>query len=98
MKPSLQSKSLRGMPRDGYTDHICAVAAEQRQKRVERAYTPPTLQQVISILNAGPPVDAADLQAVTLEALETVRRLLRGSDVDWYRGFFRVPWPNQSTR
>ena len=26
---------------------------------------------------------------MTLEALETAQRLLRGSDVDWYRGFLR---------
>ena len=77
------------MPQDGYTDHIRLVAAEQRQKRVEKTYLPPTLRQIRSILDAGPPVDAADLQAVTLEALETAQRLLRGSDVDWYRGFFR---------
>ncbi len=82
-------EALRNMPQDGYTDHIRLVAAEQRQKRVEKTYLPPTLRQIRSILEAGPPVDAADLQAVTLEALETAQRLLRGSDVDWYRGFFR---------
>jgi hypothetical protein len=82
-------EALRDMPQDGYTDHIRAVVAEQRQKRVEKTYLSPTLRQIRSILDAGPPVDAADLQAVTLEALETAQRLLRGSDVDWYHGFFR---------
>jgi hypothetical protein len=82
-------EALRDMPQDGYTEHIRTVATEQRQKRVETEYTPPTLRQVMSILNAGPPTDAPDLQAVTLEAMETAQRLLRGSDVDWYRGFFR---------
>ena len=82
-------EALRDMPQDGYTDHIRAVAAEQRQKRVEITYLPPTLPQIRSVLDAGPPVDLADLQAVTLEALQTAQRLLRGSDVDWYRGFFR---------
>jgi hypothetical protein len=83
-------EALRDMPQDGYAPHIRAVAAEQRQKRVEKRYLPPTLRQIRSILDAGAPIDAADLQAVTLEALETAQRLLRGSDVDWYRGFFRA--------
>jgi hypothetical protein len=82
-------KALLDAPQDGYTDHVRAVAAEQRQKRVEKTYLTPTLGQIRSILDAGPPVDTADLQAVTLEALDTTQRLLRGSDVDWYRGFFR---------
>lgn len=82
-------ETLRDVPPDGYTDHIRAVAAEQRQKRVEKVYTSPTLQQIISILNAGPPTNSADLQAVTMDALETAQRWLRGNDVDWYRGFFR---------
>jgi hypothetical protein len=82
-------EALRDMPLDGYTNHIRAVAAEQRQKRVEKAYTSPTLRQIISILNAGPPINSADLQAVTMDPLETAQRWLRGNDVDWYRGFFR---------
>ena len=40
-------EALRDMPQDGYTDHIRAVAAEQRQKRVEKTYLPPTLQQIM---------------------------------------------------
>ncbi len=82
-------ETLRDMPQDGYTEHLRAVAAEQRQKRVEKKYSAPTLQQIRSILNAGPPTGAADLQAVTMDALETAQRWLRGNDVDWYRGFFR---------
>jgi hypothetical protein len=81
--------ALRDAPHDGYTDHLRAVAAEQRQKRVEQAYIPPTLHQIRSILDAGPPTDAADLQAVVLDMLDTVQGWLRGNDVDWYRGFFR---------
>jgi hypothetical protein len=82
-------EALRAAPPDGYTEYIRTVTAEQRRKRVEKEYMPPKLRQVMSILNAGPPTDAADLQAVTVEALQTAQRLLRGSDVDWYRGFFR---------
>ena len=82
-------ETLRDMPQDGYTEHLWVVAAEQRQKRVEKKYSAPTLQQIRSLLNAGAPTDAADLQAVTMDALETAQGWLRGNDVDWYRGFFR---------
>ncbi len=81
--------ALLAAPHDGYTTHMRAVAAEQRQKRVEMAYVAPTLPQIRSILSAGPAIDAPDLQAVTLDALDTVQGWLRGNDVDWYRGFFR---------
>jgi hypothetical protein len=71
-------ETLRGMARDGYTDHIRWVAAEQWRKRVERAYSPPSIQQIQSVLCAGSPTDAIDLQAAVLATLETAQRLLRG--------------------
>jgi hypothetical protein len=80
---------LRDSPRDGYTDHIRAVAAEQWRKRVEQAYEPATIQEMAAILEGGAPSSAADLQAVMLEDLDVVQAMLRGSDVDWYKGFFR---------
>jgi hypothetical protein len=46
-------ETLRDMAHDGYTDHIRWVAAEQRRKRVERAYSPPSIQQIQSVLSAG---------------------------------------------
>jgi len=82
-------EALRDSAHDGYTDYIRWVATEQRRKRVERDYSPPFIHQIHSVLSAGSPTDAADLQAVVLGALETAQSLLRGSDVDWYRGFFR---------
>ena len=88
MKPSPRSKPYATCRRT-VTPITSGGGRQQRQKRVETTYLPPTLRQIRSILDAGPPVDPADIQAVTLETLETAQRLLRGSDVDWYRGFFR---------
>ena len=81
--------ALDDAPSDGYTNQIRAVAAEQRRKRVEQAYRPPTLREIATIVDGGPPGGATDLQAVMLENLDVVQATLRGSDVDWYRGFFR---------
>ncbi|MCB1548574.1 MAG: hypothetical protein KDJ41_12175 [Hyphomicrobiaceae bacterium] len=80
---------LVGAPSDGYTGHVRAVAAEQRRKRVEQAYTPPAIGEIATILDGGAPGGAADLQAVMLENMDVVQAMLRGSDVDWYRGFLR---------
>jgi hypothetical protein len=81
--------ALADAPPDGYTTHIRAVAAEQERKRVDQAYAPPSLHAIASIVNGGPPADAADLQAVMLENIKVAQDTIRGSDVDWYRGFFR---------
>jgi hypothetical protein len=81
--------ALADAPPDGYTAHIRAVAAEQQRKRVDEAYVPPSLHTIASVVNGGPPADAADLQAVMLENIKVAQDTIRGSDVDWYRGFFR---------
>lgn len=79
---------LEDLP-DGYTEYLRIVIAEQRQKRVDAAYDPPTLAQISTVLDSGMPADAGDLQATMLYALNTVQAQLRGNDVDWYRGYFR---------
>lgn len=81
--------SLERASSDGYTSHIRAVAAEQRRKGVEQAYRPPLLRDIARIVVDAVPGDAADLQALMLENLRIAQEQLRGSDVDWYRGFFR---------
>jgi hypothetical protein len=81
--------ALADAPPDGYTSHIRAVATEQQRKRVDLAYAPASLHAIASIVNDGPATDAADLQAVMLENIQVAQDMIRGSDVDWYRGFFR---------
>ena len=80
--------ALRDAPGDGYTSSLQSLVREQWQKHAERTYRPPGLEEIRTILDAGLPATAADLQATILESLQTVQKLLRGSSVDWYRGFF----------
>ena len=80
---------LSGAEKDGYTDYVRVVAAEQQQKLAEQTYDCPSLVDLKTILDAGPPIDSADLRAVLVDGLETVQAWLCGSDIDWYRGFFR---------
>lgn len=74
---------------DSYSYYVRVVSAEQRRKLVETRYSPPTLTAVRNGLEGGPPVDAADLQAVMLEELEVAQARLKGDPLDWYKGFYK---------
>jgi hypothetical protein len=73
---------LRDAPTDGYTTALKIVAAEQRQKQADESYTPPTLDQIKAVLDAGPPASVADLRVMVVEELEELGRRLRGSSED----------------
>jgi hypothetical protein len=79
---------LRNAPADGYTDAFKIYAAEQQQARAEQNYIPPTLSELEAVVEAGPPANAIDLQAVLLEALAEIQARLKGDPLDWYRNFF----------
>jgi hypothetical protein len=74
--------ALRDAPDDGYTWALRTVSAEQRQKQADEGYTPPTLDQIKSVLDAGPPGNVSDLRAIVVEELEELGRRLRGSSED----------------
>jgi hypothetical protein len=74
--------ALRDAPEDGYTWALRMVAAEQRQKQADEGYTPPTLDQIKAVLDAGPPGSVADLRAIVVEELKALGRRLRGSSED----------------
>ncbi|MES0090096.1 hypothetical protein [Mesorhizobium sp. M0030] len=72
----------RDAPSDGYTSALRIVAAEQRQKQADEDYTPPTLNQIRAVLDAGPPSSVTDLRAIIVDHLELLGRRLRGSSED----------------
>ena len=74
--------ALRDAPEDGYTWALRMVAAEQRQKQADEAYTPPTLDQIKAVLDAGPPASVADLGGIVVEELNALGRRLCGSSED----------------
>lgn len=81
-------QSLRDMDADGYTYHLQSVSAEQQRRRIEHAYTPPTVSEIVSVVSDDNPKTSPDLQAAMLEHLNVVQSMLKNSDVDWYRGFY----------
>lgn len=80
--------TLRDAAPDGYTETLRYIAAEQRRKRAEAEYRPPTITDIAAILTEGPPTDAADLQAIMLDALDEVQARLKGDPLNWYTGFY----------
>lgn len=74
--------ALREAPEDGYTWVLRTVAAEQRQKQADEGYTPPRLDQIKAVLDAGPPASVTDLRAIVMDELEALCRRLRGSSED----------------
>jgi len=80
--------ALRAAPSDGYTSLLKTVVAEQAQKRVEQAYTPPSFDTMRAVVLDAAPATVADLQALMLEELSEVQRKLVGHPLDWRKGFF----------
>ncbi len=84
---------LRDAPEDGYTTALRIVAAQQRQKQADEGYTPPTLDQIKAVLDAGPPATVADLRAIVADELAELGRRLRGSSEDEVKLF----WTDRGT-
>ncbi len=87
--------AFRDAPDDGYTYQLRVAAAEQRRKRVEAEWSAPDFRTVATATSDEAPTTAGQLQAVLVEALEIVQKMLRGSDVDWYRDFFNAAVPRK---
>ncbi|WP_427837815.1 NACHT domain-containing protein [Acinetobacter baumannii] len=79
---------LKNAKQDGYTDLIKTLQYEQKQKRVEILYTPPTIEQIKAISEDLPPQSISDLQAFILEELAVVQAKIRSDDAESWRGFY----------
>ncbi|AOF98469.1 NACHT domain protein [Sphingobium sp. RAC03] len=84
---------LRDEDPDGYTFHLRVAAADQRRRRVEADWQPPTLPTVASAIRDIAPTTPEQLQAILIQALRDAQKLLTGSDVDWYDDFYRGNTP-----
>jgi hypothetical protein len=74
--------ALRDRPEDGYTWLLRMVSAEQRQKQADESYAPPTLDDIRTVLDGGPPGGVADLRAIIADELRELGKRLRGSSED----------------
>jgi len=81
-------QTLRDAPDDSYTATLKVLLSEQRRKATEERYRSPTLAQVRTIVEAGPPATVADLQATLVELLALIQKRIVGDPADPWRGFY----------
>ncbi len=74
--------ALRDAPEGSYSWTLRMVSAQQRQKRADEGYVPPTLDKIRMVLDSGPPGSVADLRAIVVDEMRELGRRLRGSSED----------------
>ena len=79
---------LIGKSEDTYTGLIRHLAAEQRQKRAEEAFSPLSPVALGALLTDGPPSNADDLKSLVLDELAVAQKKLIGEDIDQVRDFW----------
>jgi hypothetical protein len=72
-----------------YHDHLKHALASQAAIRREKEYKQPSWHEVTAALRGGRPANIADLHALTLDLLETLRIEIRQSNTDTYKVFWR---------
>ncbi|WLH38046.1 ATP-binding protein [Pseudomonas sp. FP2196] len=79
---------LNASPRDSYSDLIRHMAAQQRQARSEKEFTPLLPKSLGELLTEGHPSNAEDLKALVIEELADAQKVLLGDELDQYRDFW----------
>lgn len=69
-------------PRDSYAELIRHMAAEQKQKRAEEAFSALAPADLASLLDDGPPGNIEDLKTLVCEEMAVAQRKLIGDDLD----------------
>ena len=72
-----------------YHNHLKHALANQVAIRREKEYKQPTWHEVTEALHGGRPANIADLHALILDHLETLRIEIRQSNTDTYKAFWR---------
>ena len=72
-----------------YHDHLKHALESQVAIRREKEYKQPSWHEVTEVLRGGRPANVADLHALTLDLLETLRIEIRLSNTDTYKVFWR---------
>jgi hypothetical protein len=73
-----------------WRDAVANAVAVQTRIRRETRFHYPSVEQVVATLRSGPPANAADLQALVLDHLQTLGAELRHGATDGYKTFWNV--------
>ena len=76
-----------------YIDLVKHLKVEQNKNRAEQNKMDNTIEQVRSILLAGPPESASDLQALLVDTLDDAEKRIRGSDTQQLQVFWDKDTP-----
>ncbi len=80
---------------DVWHDALSHASALQARRRREAAFRYPTVNQVVTTLSGGLPANPADLQALIIDHLQTIREDIRYGSTDGYKAFWNVnPYSN----
>jgi hypothetical protein len=71
--------------RASWRDHFAHAAAQQAQRRRQAEYAPPNVAEVVKTLNGGTPANIGDLQALTMDLLEDIKKEMRDGAADGWK-------------
>ena len=71
-----------------WREPIAEALDAQRVVRRDAEFVPPTIQDVLSVLNDGRPASAADLAALTVDRIRGIGAQMRDMDADEWRDFW----------
>ena len=71
-----------------WREQIIATFDAQRIVRLDAEFEPPTIPDVLSALKGGPPASAADLAALTQDAILAISERVRDGDGNLWRSFW----------
>ena len=71
-----------------WRESIAEASDAQRVVRLDAEFKPPTVADVLSVLNDGQPASAADLAALAVDGVLAIGEQLRDGDADMWRPFW----------
>lgn len=82
----------------GWREYLQYALAEQARLRRETTFSYPTVQKVLRTLSNQQPANSADLQALALDHLKTLKENLRHGPTDGYKTFWNVDHLGRPTK
>ena len=71
-----------------WREAVAEASAAQRVVRLDAEFEPPTIPDVVSVLNGGQPASAADLAALAVDRILAIAEHMRDGDADLWRHFW----------
>ncbi|WP_159079832.1 NACHT domain-containing NTPase [Methyloceanibacter sp. wino2] len=73
---------------DDYSEQLRSARAMQRRARMEDAFLPAKIDQLVATLNDEPPSSAQEVQAIALDSISRLQKKIKGSATDTRDRFY----------